>query len=69
MADSGRMTSTPSTDPIQRCPDCTYGEVLGIDDYMPCPTCGGGFSHDPGAVPTSENHYGDGPHDEPQDQR
>lgn len=54
---------------FKQCPDCAYGEVLGLDDYMPCPTCGGFFSHEPGAIPTSENHYGDGPHDEPQDQR
>lgn len=36
----------------EQCPTCTWGVVLGIEDEMPCPDCGGAcFVEVPGVVP------------------
>lgn len=55
--------------PFHDCP----GSYMPVDvGWERCDYCGQLFDRtgeDPGAVPTAENHYGDGPHDEPQDQQ
>lgn len=66
----GRRCDCPEPTQRQQCPTCTWGVVLGVDDEIACPDCGGAcFIDVPDAVPAHLSQYGDGPHDEPQDQR